>query len=434
VSKFDHHPVMSWCFALLLFHTPWTASGAPDTALTLQVIRRQAEFENSAEQHPNDPEAWGALGDFYYSNLQDGTAIRAYGKAHDLAPRDVRWTSAIAVALRGASRIEAALPYALEAEAQDPKNTRVKFLTAVLLEETGRLEEATSRFHELRALLPQDPKAAYHLGRILLQTGRFESARDELLRALVLEPENTAIRAQLAMLAPHFPAEGWTTEALEPTGSAEPTMEFPMPFIERMLSEVSDLEGLRAKLSRHREDRDWTAIRDTLVTITSLYPEQATTGEWIDLAAIENRLSGWQQALSILRSGLFRHPQDPELLATMAEQQLRLKDYSGAEQSFTEALRAASDPTLEARAQQGLGRIAAIAGDLDGALSRLETAQTLWPGSGLIQVDLARVHGDLGDFDAALQHLARARELGFPVDDSLEARLLRRSKSEGANK
>lgn len=162
-----------------------TIEGQYEEALTF--------FQEAAEAHPDDPNAWYGLGSCYAGLDQQGDAVEAFRKPIDADPDNMEAHFLLAMYYNSLGNYEQAIASLLEVLRIDPSSVQGRF---ELGQAYGRIDRQEEKINTLEALLSYQPDfvpALFSLGLTLNELGRHDEAVTRLQQASALEPSNAAI-------------------------------------------------------------------------------------------------------------------------------------------------------------------------------------------------------------------------------------------------
>jgi len=182
-------------------HQPGLAELEPD------VRDHLSSFQNSLATQTKDPattdfklsEAYGMLGQLYHAYSLTSPARECYLNAHQLSPRDFRWTYLLANVLRLEDRTDEAIAYYKLARILRPDYLAAPVNLGNLYLQQNRLEEARASFKEALTINERCTAARYGLGQVALSLRNYNEAVEYLEQALDDAPEANRIHYALAM-------------------------------------------------------------------------------------------------------------------------------------------------------------------------------------------------------------------------------------------
>jgi tetratricopeptide (TPR) repeat protein len=130
---------------------------------------------------------------------------------------------------------------------------------------------------------------------------------------------------------------------------------------------------------------------------------------WYLDAVVLQRMARPADAVPLLTQALARSPDSLPTRLRLAESLFDAGDLAASRALYDALVR---EPAAEPVAELGLGRIAAMEGRHDAAITHLERAVTLFPMLGAAHYALARSYRAVGRVDAATASLAKHREFG----------------------
>lgn len=199
-----------------------------------QPKRAQLVAERCAQEFPDNPDAWTALGNVYEASGQIQASLHAFERTVELAPHsqlahynlgallerhgqddraEVHFqtalmgedgaarlpeaATALGSMLRRQNRLAAAEQVYDDYLQEDPLDVELLVEHGACLSELGSLEAARERFEDAVALEPTHAGAAYNLAVIYDRLGRNRDALDMAIRANELDPRNSLTQAVL---------------------------------------------------------------------------------------------------------------------------------------------------------------------------------------------------------------------------------------------
>ena len=195
---------------------PELAEAQLNLGMTLLKLERWPEaaeaFQRTLALQPDAVQALHGLGMALIAQERFEEAVEVLGKTVSLAPQLAAAQSNLANALLGLDRTEEGLAALRRAAELKPRNRRIRLNLAVAYMNADHPAEAMAAYEHLLALAPDWAEAvAGHAGALEKQN-RPAEARAQVVRALELEPGNTA--AGLTLLRLHLRA-GEHGEAVE---------------------------------------------------------------------------------------------------------------------------------------------------------------------------------------------------------------------------
>jgi tetratricopeptide (TPR) repeat protein len=144
-------------------------------------------------------EAYGLMGRVYHAYSLTLPAKECYLNAHQLAPKDFRWTYLLGNISQQEGRVEEALSYYTLVRRLRPDYLAAPVNLGNVYLQQNRLEEARTSFKEALALNANCTAAQYGLGQIALSSRNYAVAVEHLEQALAGAPEATRIHYALAL-------------------------------------------------------------------------------------------------------------------------------------------------------------------------------------------------------------------------------------------
>jgi tetratricopeptide (TPR) repeat protein len=333
-----------------------------DFETALKAIR------SALELWPNEPR-WHMLAATIYKNYPDPLSNRAaiidhLEKAVKLEPEFPSYYVELGKEYIHEGFIQKAIDTLEQATHLSPQQAEIWLILAQAYQASGNLELAASRAEQAVALAPRQSQPLLLRGEIALQANNPKGAQSRAEAALRISPDDPA---GLLLLARALTSLNRTNEALSILEKALPLTEEPLPL---------SLE--RARLLR--------------------------------------KTHGQELALQALKDLAERYPEEPSVLALMAEILEEAGQNSGAIQIAQRALHIGHeqlDPGMfveHAHMHHLLGRLLSQTGQLDQAIHHLSEAIHLAPGMVEPYLELGRTHLERRQHVQALQIFQQAIE------------------------
>jgi tetratricopeptide (TPR) repeat protein len=151
----------------------------------------------------------------------------------------------------------------------------------------------------------------------------------------------------------------------------------------------------------------WNAAHAAYARAQTLAPD---TADWWYLdAVVLQRLGRAADAVPLLQRTIALKPASLPARLRLAESLFDAGDLAASRSAYEALVR---EPAAEPIAELGLGRLDALEGRTDAAITHLERAIALFPELGAAHYALARAYRSAGRLDAAAQSLAKHREFG----------------------
>src|SRR6185295_4384972 len=160
-------------------------------------LARQAKDSSTTDLKLS--EAYGMMGQVYQAYSLASPARECYLNAHQLTPKDFRWTYLLGNISQQEGKVEEALTYYKLVRNLRPGYLATPVNLGNLYMQQNRLEEARSSFKEALAVNPNCTAARYGLGQIALSSRNYTEAVEYLEQALAEAPEATRIHYVLAL-------------------------------------------------------------------------------------------------------------------------------------------------------------------------------------------------------------------------------------------
>ncbi len=167
-------------------------------------------LEQAVELEPENPDAWGELGDALLYEGRLAEATKAFHRAVELRPDDVSTLVHLAHATYAGGDAEGASGYIAQAVERDPENAATRRALVDIYRGSGRLEEAVATAAQLSETSPDDVLAALDVAELSLALHRPEaaSAAFSRLRTVDDDPEHE-IYAYHGMIQAEIQQDQW---------------------------------------------------------------------------------------------------------------------------------------------------------------------------------------------------------------------------------
>lgn len=162
--------------------------GLPNVQRLTLFLRAITEAEKGAQENPDDPSGWHALGEYYLQGRLFRPAVGALQRAWALDPADLSVNLLLGTALVRTGETARADSILGAVAATHANNPRVLNQAAYALLQNGLAAQALPFFERYAEVAPDDPNAHDSLGEGLIGVQRFDEARREYERALELDP------------------------------------------------------------------------------------------------------------------------------------------------------------------------------------------------------------------------------------------------------
>ena len=346
---------------------PPAASDSADNSL---LQRAQADLDNNdysaaAEKyrnyltsHPDDAQIHFQLG-YCNTALGQADAARAeYEKATQLDPTLAPAFLNLGLTLIGQGSAQAVAPLQRAAELM-PDDPKPQILLATALSLAGRMDEALAKFAALAQNDANDGMLHREYGSALLRANRYSEAEKELHSALEIDPDDAAIRLQLAICLSN--QEKYDQSVVEYAAylKGHPDVTLAQEYRGRDLILSGHIDDGVAELQRAASEPG--AIADLLI-------------QDYDGLLAEKR---YDDAMALLLKAERIDPQNPKVHAALGDAFAQRKAYPDAAREFQAVLKVSPDDTS---ALAGLSAVAYAARDYSAtlnALAMLEQKQSL---------------------------------------------------------
>lgn len=367
---------------------------------TGDVLNALRAIVRSAEQQPDDPRAQLLAAHTLLTAGRYRDAFRHATRTLELRPDDVDAHLVAGNALAGTGELEAARAHADRAITIDPGRATSYANLGVLAMAQGATGRAADAFARAAELDPKSATIAVALAHFYWSTGRLPEAEREFTRALRVDPDHLMANRALAAF---YLATGQTARAEEPLKRTIAVNDAPGPMV--MLADYYRRAGRAddaiALLERVARLDDWFAAATLRIALVRVDAGNRGAAEQAIAAVLARNRRDVRAhlALSALRAAEGRLPE--------AVQEARL---------------AVDSDGRSADARLQYGSLLSRVGRLDEARRSLTTAISLRPTDVRIELALARVEAQRGDWTPVADH-ASAVITAWP--DHGEAHLLR---------
>ena len=351
---------------------------------------------NRIKSHAKDfPRAYIVVGDFYFRNNDMPEALKQYqeGMAVDPKQKTTYQKRMIEVLMRQHRRGEAAEINAAILKA-NPKDSDARGLQASLLLDHGDVQKAISELQAVVNLAPDNFVARYNLGRAHVARGEWEQARQQFAQAIQQRPDYLPARLALGQLQI---MRGEYDVALK---SVQEILQIDKRNGPARMIEAAALIG----------EKRYSDARTLLEAVKKANPSAPDVDFSLGMVALKE--GKFDQAEQIFRAAYAANPKDTRGLIGIVESLASESRYDQAIQFLqNENTKYPNRPDL----QVALGNIAVRSGNFDLAVKAFEAAlNDLDKNSktrGEVYFRLGATERKRGDFNGAIQALAKARDL-----------------------
>lgn len=365
-----------------------------------QVAAAIAAARAAVVRQPESAGAWGHLGKVLHAHNAESAAEVSYAEARKLAPEDFQWAYLLAELLR---RIDPArgLEHAEDSLRVNGSYVPSHIVAGRLQLSLGRAQQAKTHFETALALDQRCALAAFLLARIYLDNGNLRASEAYLKTAIRLQPESGVARDMLTRV---YRLQGDEDRAQAEAGltvTLDATIELDDPVLDSVLREAVSSSALSDLAQRAAKQGDFEEAGRRYRQLVEISPQDPThhynyATNAITLRQYDVAETHYLKTLA-LRPDHFKARMNLADLLTMTRRQ------NEAAPHYQLALDSGSD---RAAALQGLGRVRALNGDLDGALELLHQALDSTPESASVNRDLSLVYEKQGN-SARANHYAR---------------------------
>jgi tetratricopeptide (TPR) repeat protein len=385
------------------------------------------------ESDPEGSAYLNGLGRVMWEKGQYDRAVDLFRRAHELNSTDGIALAGLVEGLLKLDKKEEALPFLEELHRLQPDNLGIHRYLAMLTYELAMYEKARPLLSELAEMKEADLEILLQTARVHDELGLVVIAGRYWQQILDREPDNSIAHARLAAI---FEKEGRPHEALphlafllrhEPgradllvrIGRAyEQTAQYEkaLTYYERYLDkEPEDPEILRAVVKIE------AALGNKNETLTALeryfQVEPDTVAADLKLAArLYDGAGRFHKAIPLYRKLIELSPEDPELLASLANDLLAIGENEGALSMWKDLARLVDDPLTVYRPMADLlSRL----GRNDELIEVFEKIHLLDPQDLTVIMQLASLYLEKGQLRLAADMLTKLADSGYQGDDYL---------------
>jgi tetratricopeptide (TPR) repeat protein len=253
---------------------------------------------------PQDPAAWGQLGQTLIANGILEPAGECFREAGRLAPQDPRWPYLEGVSLLLRDPV-AAIPCwqrAAECPGDDERTLIARLRWGEVLLANDRQNEAESAFRGILDHHPDNIRAHFGLGLLASARNDPKSGIEHLLKCIEHPAARRKARSVLAKL---YTSQGKNTEAAEFARHVEdlpPDQEWPDPILEETISCVVGRESLFLQAEKQLQQGDSRQAILLFEEVIHRYPDEARAH--VKLGMILTDIGEYRYAEEVLRTGL----------------------------------------------------------------------------------------------------------------------------------
>ncbi len=310
---------------------------------TLQLL------EPALRQFPKDARLWAMQGMAFSGMRRNSESLAAYHHALILSPDYLP-------ALEGAAQIEyeqgskEAIPTLQHILRLRPDNPTSHAMLGTLVYNQGDCSAAVRHFAQSGLILDTQSAALRQYGACLIQLHRLDQAIGVFQKLLILNPDDSHIRARLAaiQLTTQHPQEAIAT--VQPLLQGQPET-----FVSELAAAAFEAGG------------DTPQAESTLRKAMSLDPDSVDL--YIDFACLAFDHQSFASGIEMMSSGLRVHPDAAALYLERGILYVQISDFQDAEADFEKASQLDPQQTLSGVAR---GKVAQQKGDFDGAMATVE--------------------------------------------------------------
>ncbi len=345
---------------------------------------------------PDDPELLALTGSALLMQHDFREAAGMFERAIELLPEDAGTREQLAVGQLGTGQNELALASLEKIVAENPSQHRAAVLLTMLYSRTGRAEEAMATANQLLERWPREPTYLNLRGSLYMSAGDFASARADfetaediashyvpaqlnLAKISVMEGDLDAAVERYQRVLDVNPRETIALRSLARVAVARGDINKAIAYTEEVRAIGSGNVGVSVDLvALYLEAGEYQTARDLGLRLVADYPESSEAIEV--LALVEMAMENTSSAREVLRRvARFNNLPIPRLLR-IAQLQLSIEDYRGAERTLEKARE--QDPESTS-AITSLVRLDLLLGREERALQRAQEVMDARPGDTL---------------------------------------------------
>lgn len=255
---------------------------------------------------------------------------------------------------------------------------------ATILMRRGNADKAIKILRQARVLAPKNVRIMAMLGKALMDKRLHAEAAELFERAAVLAPKNAKIQLNLGLTRFNIGQQDRAAEALKNALA---------------LNAEETAAAVLLSLTHLRRGR----FEEALQTSQALIEQEPKNAFAHNVkGAAQMALGRLPDARASLEESLRADPSYQAARFNLAKLELRRGDLVAGEAQYQEILKANEKST---RAMVALSRIAKVRGEIDTAIRWLEKARSVDSGLVAEQIQLAKLYGEIGDSNAAIQVL-----------------------------
>jgi tetratricopeptide (TPR) repeat protein len=339
---------------------------------------------------PKDPQAYGALGNFYASSGQTEKALAEFRSVLSSHPKDNALKGQFVAMLLDLNRVAEAAPLNREILSANPTDPHGLLSQGRILFSEGQYDQARAALELAVKGEPNSAIAHYFLGLTQQSVGLPDLAKASFSRALELQPQMAPASAALASLTAKKGNQDEALHLAENARRANPNLSS---------AYLASAEALMAKGDVRQAE---TALQDTLQRSPASLPALATL---LKLYSVQGRMKeGLQRITSLVQ----QYPQNAGLSLLQGLAYFDLKELEKSEASVRRAL--VLDPKTP-DAYTLLANINFARGAVEEAKSNLRAAIAAHPRSLLNYMTLATQYEKEGNWEEAKRLCEKAHEI-----------------------
>jgi tetratricopeptide (TPR) repeat protein len=379
-------------------NNPKDESGMLQLAQFYGATRREADMKSTLDKLTSNtkdfPNAYRAVGDFYFRNRNLDKAVEYYVTGKQADPtQSATFDKRIAEAYISQGKADEALKLLEAVIKQDAKDNDAIAMRASLLLRGNKPEQIRAAVSDLQGVVRSSPKnfvARYDLGRALLADKQEEQARLAFEDAIKQRDDYLPPRLALAQL---YFRKGEHAKAVQAADAI-------------LTREPGHLAARLVRAASLTSMRDFPRARAAIADTIKLYPNALEAQ--LQLAVVNMGERKFKEAEAGFLTLYEKNPKDPRSLFGLAECYLSQQKQAQALDLIQKAV------TRNPESDQlvlGLANVAARTGKLDIAIQQLEALSAKRPKDAFLHTRLGEIYRRAGKLDVSAGHLRKAIEL-----------------------
>ncbi|HEX4610943.1 MAG TPA: tetratricopeptide repeat protein [Urbifossiella sp.] len=285
---------------------PATTPRVPPEVVVEDPVVAEAVARSRADitARPNDPDAWGRMGETLLANGMMDPARECLAEAGRLDPGNRRWPYLEGISLLLRDPV-AALPLwrrAAECPGDDDRAIAARLRWAEALLEEDRATEAEPILRGVLSRTPENTQAHFVLGLLLAARGDTPTAVNHLLRCVDHPAVRKKTAGRLAALYPTLNRPVEAAEAARRESQLPPDADWPDPFREDLLPLIVGRDGLFLQAEKQQQLGNIPQAVYLYQQVIRRYPDEARA--YAKLGMIVAEAGDYPAAEAVLRSGL----------------------------------------------------------------------------------------------------------------------------------